>query len=231
VKAPIALALALAACWRDPVPSSTTSTTSLDDLAWLAGTWHSRELDAHWARAGRALYGVAMTPATLEINTITDRAPDGRAQPMTLTTASWTWAKPAEIDRMAFELTSASPTRIELTDRRDRVVIVTRNARGWRGEFREPGRMPVSFTMVPGTLQPAPPNLPEIELPMLGAMGVVDAPVAVARRGDTVFAIGTTRAIYYNGGSARFRRGSYWRAWHRDGDRWRVVGGERRLEE
>jgi hypothetical protein len=231
------LAVAVAGCWRDPAtPASGAPAATLDDLGWLAGTWESPQLVSHWVRAGRALYGVAMSGATCEINTITDRSSDGKPAPITLSTVEWSWLQPNTVERMQFQLVSATATEIEFVDQRERAVRVVRTGRGWRGEFRQPGQDTIAIAMKPSTLHPPPLGLPPSPMvaPVvagLTALGVVEQTVATASHNDVAFAIGTMKVVYRDrNGDGKIRSGSYWRVWHQDGEKWRLVTGASQLE-
>jgi hypothetical protein len=135
------LPAALAAC--------TPHRATLADCGWLAGTWHSAQLDSHWENVAGALYGVALNDGGFEVNIISDRDDDGKHVPIALV------ALDNGRDAMTFALQSATQTRIVLADGRRR-VDVTRTGAGWRGAFVDPPKPEVAFDMAPGRLDAAP---------------------------------------------------------------------------
>lgn len=144
----VLLAACAAAPHVTPAPPA-----KLADLGWLAGTWQSLELAAHWQRVGGALYGIAFdNQGGFEVNIIDDTDDDGKPAPITLV------ALHNGRDPMRFALSSATPERIELVDPKHRTVRVIKTDNGWRGEFVEPGHDPTVTDMRPGALD-APPEL------------------------------------------------------------------------
>jgi hypothetical protein len=123
--------------------------TTLADLGWLAGTWHSAQLDAHWENVAGALYGVALNDGGYEVNIIDDSDDDGKPAPIALV------AIENGRDAMTFALQSATATRIVLATGKRR-VDVTRTGTGWRGAFVDPPKPEVAFDMARGSLDAAP---------------------------------------------------------------------------
>src|SRR5262245_47902878 len=142
--------LALIGCSSASPSPAAPRAPKLDDLAWLAGTWHSDMLDSHWEMVAGTLYGVALNDGGFEVNLIGVNDDDGKPTPVTLV------ALENGRDPSRFELVSATPQKIELADAQRRVVRVTKDGAGWRGEFvDQPPRHPIVFVMKPGSLDAA----------------------------------------------------------------------------
>jgi hypothetical protein len=149
----IAILALVVGCFKvDPPPPRLMpiSGPKLDDIAWLAGTWHSTELDAHWELVAGALYGVVFDADGFEVNIIDDSDDDGKPAPISL--VSMVNGR----DPMRFELVSSSHGKIEFADAKHRIVRVTDMGDGWSGEFvDEPPRLPIVFRVRQGKLDPA----------------------------------------------------------------------------
>lgn len=165
-----ALAVVVACGGAPTAPGAPTRAqpATLDDVAWLAGTWHAAALDAHWQRVGDALWGVAFDRQHgFEVNLVRAGAP-------ALSLLSIENGR----DARAFALVSATPQRLAFADASQRSVTVVRTAHGWRGEFvAEPGHPPLAFDAEPGQLDAAP--APELE-----ALDREFAASSAARGGD-----------------------------------------------
>jgi Domain of unknown function (DUF4440) len=147
------LALVAGCIAVDPPPPSLMplSSPKLDDIAWLAGTWHSTELDSHWEMVAGALYGVAFDANGFEVNIIDDSDDDGKPAPLALVSIV------NGRDLMRFELESATPSKFAFADAAHRRVLIGKNVDGsWHAKFFDkPPKPPVGFDAKPGQLDPA----------------------------------------------------------------------------
>jgi ketosteroid isomerase-like protein len=141
-----ALLVALATCGGATHPAASRPPT-LADCAWLQGTWHAAELEAHWQLVDGALYGIALDAhGGFEVNIIDDSDEDGHPAPITLVSLE------NGRDPMRFALHSATAQELDFADAQHRTVRITKTASGWRGAFTQPGRPPVAFDMQAGAL-------------------------------------------------------------------------------
>jgi hypothetical protein len=118
-----------------------TPTATLADLGWLAGQWHSPELDVRWQLVAGALYGISLTDTGFEVTIIDDNDDAGTPGPIVLTT----W--PSGGDPVTFPLRSVSADVIELGSS----LRFTRTANGLQRELGKD-----SFTVVHAPVVSAP---------------------------------------------------------------------------
>jgi ketosteroid isomerase-like protein len=137
-----ALLMVLVACGGASTPAGSSA-----DEHWLEGRFHSAQLESYWQTVGGVVWGVAFDDqAHFEVNYI-----DGT--PRVLTSLDNGGQRLLEYDEQtadAEHMVFSSPIG---------TVRVTRRANGWRGDFIEPHKPPVTFEVERADL----PRVPAIE--------------------------------------------------------------------